>query len=315
MSFAAAHLDRLEQCDASVYGRACDIVRLAARAWNCSLDCLIETWRSPHIDAIRAALTVVMREQTCLSLNDLGAVLNREDHSSMQYRVKRARAGLYRKLEPVYSAYWSLIGFLRQHIQLQGNPAIAEHPFEIKSVDLSAYLCKPPGVWTADEIKQRVAEVLRVDLGLLCQSHKRTESLSDARAVVFFLFKRHLTEFSYPQMADALHVRSHSSVFAAIARLEREIAGGNDELLDKLVRCADALEISLTGSLPDALLRRAVSPSAAPDASAGPRTGTVAPTQSAAPEDRSGLEGVSNTQRITTSVSASVRSESTEEAL
>lgn len=310
MSFATAHLDRLVLCDPSVYGRACAIVRLAAEAWRCSVDCLIETWRAPHIDAIRSALTVVLREQTALSLDDIGMVLNREDHSSMQFRIKRARAGLFRKLEPFFSAYWSLIGFMRGRIELQGNPSIAEHPYELKKVDLSAYLCKPAGVWSAREISETVASVLGVDHGEIRQPGKRSSDASIARSIVFYLFKLHLTDFSYPQMARALHLKSHSSVYTSIQNLERRIVEeGDEDLLDRLVRCADALKIDLSESLPAALLQRAVSPSAAPDASAGPRTGTTLP------EDRSGLEGVSNTQRITRSVSASIRSESTEEAL
>ena len=265
MSFAAAHLDRLEQTDPLLYGRAVSIVRLAAKAWNCSMNCLIETWRSPEMDAVRSVLTVVLREQTQLSLYDIAGVLNREDHSSMQARIRAARRALMRKLDPVFRAYWSLIGYLRGRIELRGNPAIAEHEFEINGLDLSAYTCKPHGVKTAREIREAVAQIAGVDIKKLMGSGRRSRDIGRARRIVFFLFKVHLTGFSFPQMARAMQVSSHSSVISALDVLHREIVDEqDDEQLELLARCADELDIDLTGSLPDAVLRRASS-MASPD--------------------------------------------------
>ena len=314
MSIAAAHLSRLTTCDRTLYGRACAIVRHAADAWGCSVDALIEPGRSPDIDSVRAALTVVIREQTSLSLNDIALVLNREDHSSIAHRIRTARAALFRRIEPVFGAYWSLIAYLRGRFILQGNAAIAEHPFEAEAtIDLSAYITRPAGTATARSIREGVAEALGVDLAELVSTSSRSRPNTDARAVAFFLMRVRLG-FSYPQIAQAMSVSTHSSVFTAAHRLADRIDAGDDELRCKLARCAEAVGIELPDSPLAAMLQRVSSPSAAPDASAGPRTGTAAPTQSAAPEDRTGLEGVS-TLRKTTSPHASIPSESAVEAL
>lgn len=282
MSFAAAHLDRLVSCDRTLYARACAIVRHAAAAWGCSLDALIEPGKAPEIDQVRAALTVVIREQTCLSQADIALVLNREDPSCIAYRVRTARAALFRRLDPVFSAYWSLIRYLRGRFVLQGNAAMGEHPFESSaSIDLKVYLTRPAGLLDARAIREGVAKALGIGIDELLRTSSRPRESSDARAISFVLMRITL-DLSYPQIARAMNMKTHSTVIGAANRLAERVDAGDDDLRVKLTRCAEALNIDLPESPLAAQLQRASSPSAAPDTPArkefaGPRTGASAP--------------------------------------
>lgn len=265
-SFARDHLEDLIGRDPTLYKRACSIVLAASKAWRCSIEHLLGYERSPQMDQVRAAMTLVIREQTCLSLDDIALVVARDDHASMNWRIRQANAGMMRRLDPIYSAYWSLVGHLRKiGFALQGRPSIAERAEESITLDLSPYLTRPEGVLTAARIRASVCESLDVDLSQVLSGHRFPEHV-EARMFSYAIMRVELEDFSLPQIARALKITSHSSVHTAIKRLiklfaeESEYASG---CRDRFARCCDDLGID-PSSYPAKLLDRSF-PRSAPD--------------------------------------------------
>ncbi len=187
MVLATAHLDRLVLCDPSVYGRACAIVRLAAEA------AVLGGLASSRPGGLRTStrsdrrLTVVLREQTRLSLDDIGMVLNREDHSSMQFRIKRARPACSAKLEPFFSR---LVAdrVRRERIGSPGQPVHRRASVWFEGRSLGSPLQASPA-------SGRPARSARpsptCSASITARSVSRARASSDAsiaRSIVFYLF-------------------------------------------------------------------------------------------------------------------------------